>query len=135
MKKNTNDRKKILRLMSAYAFVMLLLVVVALTTSKNVTPSSDATEPSTSIYVQTEYVYIKVEDTNADGISDTAADTEKYIVREYMGKIGIFVEDGSLLDVIDTYVNTLPEADKRLLGEGIEIIGQQQLFEIIQDYS
>ncbi len=138
MKDKGEDKKyntKLLRLMSAYALVMLLVVVTAIATNKSEQSQSQSTDTNPSAQpAQTEYVYVKIEDSTADSTAENELQ-EKYIVREHMGKIGIFIEDGSLIETIDTYVKTLPEADRRLLGEGIEIIGKQQLSEIIQDYS
>ena len=51
-----------------------------------------------------------------------------------MDKIGVFSEDGSLVMVIDVYVKTLPEADKRLLGEGFEVVGRSALNAVVEDY-
>lgn len=57
-----------------------------------------------------------------------------WIVKEYMGQIGIFNPDGSLEILLDTYVKTLPKADQDLLGEGFEIQGESQFNAILQDY-
>lgn len=124
---------KLLRLMSLYSVIMLMLLVSAVYIVKSPTNVSISYEqPSTDI--QTEYVYVKVEDTHASE-SETVSEQETvYTVREYMDKIGVFLQDGTLIQVLDVYVKTLPEADERLLKEGIEIIGKKQLNELIQDY-
>ena len=48
---------------------------------------------------------------------------------------GIFKKDGTLLYVLDTYIKTLPEADRVLLGEGIPIETKSQLYSLIEDYT
>ncbi len=129
----TRYKLRLLRLMSVYAIFMLILVIAALymfRSSPDVYVSYEQTSPD----VQTEYVYVKLENSET-GASESVSEQETvYTVREYMDKIGIFLQDGTLVRVLDVYVKTLPEADERLLKEGIEIIGKKQLNEIIQDY-
>ena len=83
----------------------------------------------------TEYVYVYVGGDNTQEVVIGSADDDVYIIRQYMERIGIFKADGTLMEVLEVYVKTLPEADKRLLGEGIEIIGKSALNSIIEDYS
>lgn len=84
---------------------------------------------------ETEYVYIS-DDSEQISTEEPKPITESgWIVKEHMGKIGIFQKDGTLLQVLDTYVKTLPEADQTLLGEGFEIFTQSELNAIIEDYS
>ena len=84
---------------------------------------------------ETEYVYIS-DDSEQIPTEEPKPITESgWIVKEHMGKIGIFQKDGTLLQVLDTYVKTLPEADQTLLGEGFEILTQSELNAIIEDYS
>ncbi len=125
---------RILRIMAIYSLIMLAMILFSLSFSKN-RPSYIPSEDDTSHIPQTEYVYIKVEDNISDSESEEITDNiEKYIMREYMGKIGVFSEDGILLYSLDVYTKTLPEADRRLLREGIEIFGKKALNELIQDY-
>ncbi len=130
--KNERSRIRTLRLMSIYALLMLLMVIFALSLPKR----SEVPAPQTdeqSVLAETEYVYVKIEQET----QETEFDTEEqiYTVREHMDKIGIFTADGTLYTVIDVYVKTLPEADRRLLEEGIEIVGKKQLGQLIEDYS
>ncbi len=126
---------RILRIMAIYSLTMLSMILFSLSLQKT-TLHNDTFEINTDTETpQTEYVYIKVEDNSSDDKYDDSTDSDKkYIVREHMGKIGVFSIDGTLLYNIDVYVKTLPEADRRLLGEGIEIIGKEALNELIQDY-
>ena len=55
---------------------------------------------------------------------DTAPATEaqppqSYTVKAYQGIIGVFDQDGSLVDMANVSVITLPDADRRALEEGI----------------
>ena len=71
------------------------------------------------------------QDTETDEI-DSAA---QWLVRAYEGRIGLFDMEGRLVDVIDTYVKALPEADRRLLGEGFIIQSKLEWLAIVEDYS
>ncbi len=134
------DRKyvlKIFRLMAIYSLIMLSLIVFSLSLSKKAPQYTPNAESNTAATPQTEYVYIKVEESSYeknDESSESNVVSNKYIVREHMDKIGIFSEDGVLIRSIDVYIKTLPEADRRLLKEGIEIIGKDALNALIQDY-
>ena len=68
---------------------------------------------------------------NTDNVIET--ETKKYILKEYNGKIGVY-ENESLIYTLDTYVFTLPEADKQLLNKGIEASSLDELFKIIEEY-
>ena len=56
-----------------------------------------------------------------------------YTLREYNGKIGIF-ENEALIYTLDTYVFTLPENDKKLLKDGIEVSTKEELYELLEEY-
>ena len=123
-----------LRIMCIYAVVAFLILVITVTFPKKQTTTNNDTQ-ETYTEILTEYVYVK-NDVQSD--SETLADEKTddiFIIREYMEKIGIFRTDGTLVDVIETYVKTLPEADIRLLREGFEVVGQRALNSIIDDYS
>lgn len=84
---------------------------------------------------KTETIYVSEEiETPPVEIPNTPA-KHGWIVKEHMGKIGIFSKDGTLLQILDTYVKTLPKADQSLLGEGLEIATEAELNAIIEDYS
>ena len=84
------------------------------------------------------YVYMPQESTEEDPKESEPLPeepSEGYLVKEYQGKIGIFSTDGLLLEIIDTYVKTLPKSDQNLLKEGIYLEDERELLELIQDYS
>ena len=128
---NCNKINFVLKITAIYAILMLAILVISLWLTFH---SSNTDEIVTEEkLIQTEYVYV-VKDEPQE--SDTeASDTEKiYTVHEYMGKIGIFDENGTLIKVLEVYVKTLPEADKRILEEGFQVVGIKQLNAIIEDY-
>lgn len=134
--KKTSERIIILRVMAVYAVAMLGLL---LTTLLLRIPSKESTpQKIIQTVVEKEYVYLTQEDTDTqynEGTDTSPSQDETYTVREYFGRIGIFKSDGALMRVLEVYVKTLPEADKRLLGEGFEIVGKKQLNSIIEDYT
>lgn len=134
--KKASERIIILRVMAVYAVAMLGLLLTALLLR---IPSKESTpEKVIQTVVEKEYVYLTQEDTDTqynEGTDTSPSQDETYTVREYFGRIGIFKSDGALMRVLEVYVKTLPEADKRLLGEGFEIVGKKQLNSIIEDYT
>jgi hypothetical protein len=121
--------------MSIYSVITLSILIIVISISRKdnkVVLSQTETEDSV---VSTEYIYVKNDlTTNSTSAAIESAD-EEYTVRAYMQKIGIFSKDGTLLRVLEVYIKTLPEADRRLLEEGIAVIGKKQLNSIIEDYT
>lgn len=63
-----------------------------------------------------------------------AAVEEQYIVREYDGRIGVFIPgDTQPIQVVQVYVMYLPEPDRTLLREGIDVKGRVALNELLED--
>lgn len=131
MKSANNKINLILKITAIYAILMIAILVISLWFVFNSRDINEVIIEESSI--QTEYVYVV-----KDEIKDTEPqemDTDKiYTVREHMGRIGIFDESGTLIMTLEVYVRTLPEADKRMLEEGFEIVGEKQLNAIIEDY-
>lgn len=134
--KKTSERIIILRVMAVYAVAMLGLLLTALLL--RIPSKESAPEKVIQTVVEKEYVYLTQEDADTqynEGTDTSTSQDETYTVKEYFGRIGIFKSDGALMQVLEVYVKTLPEADKRLLGEGFEIVGKKQLNSIIEDYT
>ena len=85
--------------------------------------------------ISEEPIYVYLEKDTLDTDEESLPPLLGYYAREYRDKIGIFYVDGSLYQVLDTYVKTLPEADRRLLGEGIRIDSKAELLSIVEDYT
>lgn len=131
--KTNEKRTTLLKIMAAYASVMLLILIAAVANAKGQTNTEIETVINEKI--STEYIYISKNEPPSSNITDNPEELERYFIKEYMNKIGIFNSEGTLIDVIEVYTKTLPEADRRLLGEGFEVIGRKQLNSIIEDYS
>ena len=57
------------------------------------------------------------------------------IIRAHEERIGVFKLNGELEYMIDVYLITLPDADQRLLTNGIYISDPKQLDAFIEDYT
>ena len=126
-----DESKLILKITAIYAILMIVILVVSLWFVFNSRDTNEVVIEESSI--QTEYVYV-VKDEIKDTETETTEKEKIYLVREHMNKIGIFDESGTLIKVLEVYVKILPEADKRMLDEGFEVIGEKQLNAIIEDY-
>lgn len=121
--------------MSLYALTVLFALLLFFASNKK-TPNTEVGQSDTAEASDTlsEYVYV-APDTKPSPESSEEPEKAVYTVKSYMGKIGIFSADGKLVRVLEVYVNTLPEADIRLLEEGFEVVGQAELNSIIEDYT
>ncbi|MBR2908301.1 MAG: hypothetical protein IKC26_09735 [Clostridia bacterium] len=50
------------------------------------------------------------------------------------GVIGVYSADGALLDLLSTPAFALPQSDRTLLDSGIEVIGDEALAAILEDF-
>ena len=85
--------------------------------------------------ISEEPIYVYLEKDAVDTAEESLPPLLGYYAREYRDKIGIFYVDGSLYQVLDTYVKTLPEADRSLLKEGIYLEDEKALRGLIEDYT
>ena len=122
-------RKMIGTLNVCYALTMLLILTVSV-----LIPIGAMKKGNHSVSLETEYVYIYVNNTEAIAQTESSV-SEGWLVRAYENRIGIFRQDGTLIRVLDTYIKTLPEADQKLLEEGISIESQAALNGLIEDYT
>lgn len=59
-----------------------------------------------------------------------------YVIAEHNGRIGIFNSSRTtVFEVLDVYVDYLPDVDKQYLMNGIEIYTNDELLSIIADYT
>lgn len=65
--------------------------------------------------------------------TDTVKEIDIFMLKEFNGKLGVY-KNGDFQYDIDIYVSTLPEADKKLLSQGIEASSEQELNEIVSTY-
>lgn len=67
--------------------------------------------------------------------SQTKMPEALYQLKEHNGKIAVVSTDGSIIEILDVYVFTLPETDKSQLLSGIPLYSETELLSIIQDYT
>ena len=60
---------------------------------------------------------------------------DSFCMRESEGKIAIYTSDGYLVRQLDIMVDTLPEADRSALKEGIYLSSWKELLALVQDYT
>lgn len=64
-----------------------------------------------------------------------AVSAERFILREYDGRIGVFLPgDDTPSEIIPVYVIYLPEADRKALAQGIAVSGRSKLRAMIDDF-
>ena len=66
-------------------------------------------------------------------VSDETEADDEYVIKEFDGKIGVF-KNGDFQYMIDVYVFTLPEYDKKLLSQGIKVSSEQELNDVLSSY-
>lgn len=60
----------------------------------------------------------------------------KYTLLEYDGKIGVYDSESlELVEILNVYVITLPDADKAMLKDGISANSVKELVSLIEDYT
>ena len=61
---------------------------------------------------------------------------EGWVMCDYQGKIAVFQGgDDNPTQILDIYINSLPEHDQDLLKSGIRIDDQKELQQLIEDYT
>ena len=124
-----------------YVIVMLMLCLFTVNTIKrntNEVVPSPTEETSQKFGSSTVYIPVYIGTVPSESsTSDTSEPSEEmsFIVKSYKGKIGIFSNNGDLIQIIDVYTKTLPIADREMLEEGIEIKNIDELYDIIEDYT
>ena len=129
MKKETKEMTAILLVYSLLMLSIMGLTVFIL--SRRITPALPQLSNDSKVEEKIVYVYVE-----KDTESTSSIPTEEiWIVKEHDRRIGIFSEDGELLELLEIYTNTLPKADQSLLREGITVTSRSALYALIEDYS
>ncbi len=87
----------------------------------------------------TDLIYKNVLETQSENIvasESTSSVKYKYRVSVFNGKLAVFEGNSKVpYKVYDTFVNSLPENDIRLLTEGIKTNSSSELMKIIEEYT
>ena len=113
--------KKLVTVTGCFLF-MCIIITSAILPSMPKTMAKDNIDADAQSVVQ--------EDSNPPKTDD-----DTYIISEYNGKIAVFKKSSSEpLFVSDVYVSSLPQADKQMLKNGIEVNTKKELNRLIEDY-
>ena len=66
---------------------------------------------------------------------ETTSQEEIFMLKEYNGIIGVFNESGTLTDIIEVEIKSLPRQDQTMLGTGIWAFSRQELAALIEDFT
>ncbi len=66
-------------------------------------------------------------------VSTEVETNDIYTIKEFEGKIGVY-KNGDFQYLLDIYVFTLPEQDKKSLLSGITVSTEQELLDILSSY-
>lgn len=66
---------------------------------------------------------------------ETTVQEEIFMLKEYNGIIGVFNESGTLTDIIEVEIKSLPRQDQTMLGTGIWAFSRQELAALIEDFT
>ncbi len=129
----TMNKKQFLITICLFGSVLMIISCLAVGVLIYAMQKNRSTLPD----IQTEYIYVYVPKEENDEPPSLKPDAEStgWTLKEHQGRIGIFDTTGTLIQVIDTYVKTLPKADQSMLGEGIYADTEQELRSLIEDYS
>ena len=120
------------------SFSLLFLCILSLILLPKKQRTLKETVYETSIVTQTQPIYVYVEPQTEDTTAESSAtNTEElhWIVKSYKEMIGVFDEKMQLIRIIEVYTKTLPEADRKLLEEGIVIRSKKEYNALMEDYT
>ena len=125
-------KKMILALSCAAILFLTVLLLVGLQK-----PESDVPEPphSNILYYSTANKNSSQENNRNSSSPPVSSSQTVYIVRVYKGQIGVFAENEETpSQIVDVPVDILPEADQKMLKDGITVRGEDKLNSILEDY-
>ena len=131
MKKKTRD-DHLLYSVGGMILLCVMFVIVAshILLSRQVPQEDTSLVGTADVTASDPYIYVYLEP------QESETESELYcILREYQGKIGVFLENGDLVEVLEIQIKTLPQADQDLLREGITVYYREDLESILEDYS
>ena len=120
-------RQKFSYVMSAALALLFLILLSTVTFAFMFSIKNGGDTPKDT---DTVYVYVSAE------VTETAnTDESSFFIREYNEKVGVFDQNGKLVNVIDTYVKTLPKSERAELQEGFWVESDKELYSIIEAYT
>lgn len=138
------DFSKLMAVISAFVLIVcLVLSITTLVVLRNaVAENGLIQEDAKSLIGELNTSVDRLESTTNSQLENTTdeelpvnADTERFTIREYEGKIAIFTEDGRMLHWLDVDLSLLPKNEREALAEGIEVKSRASLLSYLQDYT
>ena len=121
-----------------YAVLMVSICIFSAKIIKSSTLPCDvqteSTESKSNVATEIVYIPIYMESYYESEIVTEADNESEYIIKLYDDRIGVFTDDGRLIQVIDVYTKTLPKRDQDLLEKGFNI-KSKDLNKLIEDYT
>ncbi len=73
---------------------------------------------------------------NTTEITENTKDADTYTVKEYGGKIAVFLNNDNIPVYIlgSPFIRDLPQYDRELLESGITVKSKQELVKLLEDY-
>ena len=116
-KQNKNDRIFLISILISNVLLIVLVVLAICNFNSNSPINNEPVEQDQPTFEQDPPVVVE----------------DVYCLKDYNGKIGIFKNE-ALVYTIDIYIFKLPEKDKKLLADGIEVSTKEELYELIELY-
>ena len=124
-------------ILSTCVIVLVLLLIQIPIRSRNNTniPEPSNVPQSSSSNALNNSTANETSSQETSGIIAMTSKIDKYIVKEYKGRIGLFYnEETEPREIYDADVSTLPEKDQEELRKGIVIEDKNSVHKIIEDY-
>ena len=128
--KNQNKTREIYYLISSSASVVLLIAILIISCVYSAKLSG------LREYISS-HECIPQESTSSTSSQQVNTTPERmYVLGVKDGKLAIYGSDGySVIDVLDTYVYSLPLSDREAIAKGISVYSVNELISLIEDYT
>ncbi len=111
-------------------FFVIIIALFWLLSQKNDNMTAPKTEPTTNKSEETSHVCAKEKEKEQIVSGGTT-----YCIKEYKGNIAVFEQSKEKpFKITNIAVDELPTEDQKLLKQGIEVSGQEELNNLIEDY-
>ncbi len=130
------DTSKILLLLCCFILIVCLTFCIStLTVLRNTVDESRAVQTEAAELVNEMESLLSEYRDGAIPVLGETSDTDRFILRELDGRIGVYTIDNYLLHVLDVSIDTLPPSDREALAVGIPLSSWKELISWIQDYT
>lgn len=121
--------------------VCLVFAVTALTSLRNAVAETGRVRRDAQAMLNTIEDVLRQEPTEADDEPQAPDDAQpvgvlydRFCVRESQGLVAVYTESGELVRLTDICVDTLPDADREALRQGIRFHSWKEVLTLLQDW-